>query len=78
MLKIGDKIKTEYGEGTVIGLDILKQKYKVNVPNHGTVEVDKNESNYYLLGYENLKIIQDNEMFNFLLRFCTTSKLYNH
>ncbi len=45
MLKIGDKINTEYGEGTVIGLDILKQKYKVNVPNHGIVEVDKNESN---------------------------------
>ena len=45
MLKIGDKIKTEYGEGIVIGLDILKQKYKVNVPNHGIVEVDKNESN---------------------------------
>ena len=45
MLKIGDKIMTEQGEGTVIGLDILKQKYKVNVPNHGTIEVDKNESN---------------------------------
>ena len=45
MLKIGDKIKTELGEGTIIGLDILSQKYKVNVPNHGNIEVDKNESN---------------------------------
>ena len=43
--KIGDKIETEYGEGTVIGLDILRQKYKVEVPNHGIIEVEKNESN---------------------------------
>ena len=42
MLKIGDKVKTEQGEGTVIGLDILNQKYKVNVPNYGIVEIDKN------------------------------------
>jgi cell fate regulator YaaT (PSP1 superfamily) len=39
--KIGDKIQTESGEGTVIGLDILKQKYRVNVPKIGIVEVDK-------------------------------------
>ena len=45
MLKIGDKVMTEHGEGTITGLDILRQKYKVNVPNYGTVEVDKNESN---------------------------------
>lgn len=45
MKKIGDKIKTEYGEGIITGLDILRQKYKVNVPNYGIVEVDKNESN---------------------------------
>ena len=45
MLKIGDKINTEYGEGTIINVDILKQKYTVNIPNYGTVEVDKNESN---------------------------------
>ena len=43
--KIGDKINTEYGEGTVTGLDILNQKYKVSVPEHGIIEVDKNESN---------------------------------
>lgn len=39
--KIGDKIKTEFGEGTVIGLDILKQQYKVDVPNQGIIRVDK-------------------------------------
>lgn len=45
MKKIGDKVKTEHGEGTITGLEILRQKYKVNVPNYGMVEVDKNESN---------------------------------
>ncbi len=45
MKKIGDKINTEYGEGTITSLDILNQKYKVNVPEHGIIEVDKNESN---------------------------------
>ena len=44
MKKIGDKISTEYGEETITSLDILKQKYKVNIPNYGIVEVDKNES----------------------------------
>ena len=39
--KIGDKIKTEEGEGTVIGLDILKQQYKVDVPNKGIIRIDK-------------------------------------
>jgi cell fate regulator YaaT (PSP1 superfamily) len=42
MKTIGSKIKTPSGEGTVIGLDILRQKYKVDVPNHGIIEVDKN------------------------------------
>lgn len=41
MLKIGDKINTEYGEGTVKGLDILNQQYKVEVPNHGIIRIDK-------------------------------------
>ena len=45
MKKIGDKIKTEYGIGIIQGLDILRQKYKVDVPEYGTIEVDKNESN---------------------------------
>lgn len=41
MLKIGDKVSTEHGEGTIIGLDILRQKYKVNVKDYGIVEIDK-------------------------------------
>ena len=41
MKKIGDTIKTEQGEGTIIGLDILRQKYKVNVKDYGIVEIDK-------------------------------------
>ena len=39
--KIGDQIKTKEGKGTVIGLDILKQEYKVDVPDHGIVRVAK-------------------------------------
>ena len=39
--KIGDKIKTEVGEGTVIGLDILRQEYKVDVPEQGIIRVAK-------------------------------------
>ena len=38
--KIGDIIKTEHGEGKVVGLDILRQKYKVLVENQ-IIEVDK-------------------------------------
>ncbi len=41
MKKIGDKIETEYGTGTIQSLDILNQKYKVEVPEYGIVEVDK-------------------------------------
>lgn len=41
MPKIGDVVDTEKGKGTVIGLDILKQKYRVNIPEIGTVEIDK-------------------------------------
>lgn len=39
--KIGEKIKTPQGEGEIIGLDILKQQYKVQVPNQGIVMVAK-------------------------------------
>ena len=39
--KIGDKVKTEVGEGTVIGLDILAQEYKVEVPEQGIIRVAK-------------------------------------
>ena len=43
--KLGKKVETEYGEGKVISIDILKQKYRVDVKDHGIVEVDVNESN---------------------------------
>lgn len=43
--KLGKKIETEFGEGKVISVDILKQKYRVDVKDHGIVEVDINESN---------------------------------
>ena len=43
--KVGKKIETEHGEGKVISVDILKQKYRVDVKDHGIVEVDLNESN---------------------------------
>ena len=41
MKKIGDTIETPHGKGTIQSLDILRQKYKVDVPNYGIVEVDK-------------------------------------
>lgn len=43
--KVGKKVETEFGEGKVISVDILKQKYRVNVKDKGIVEVDLNESN---------------------------------
>ena len=43
--KVGKKVETEHGEGKVISVDILKQKYRVDVKDHGIVEVDVNESN---------------------------------
>ena len=43
--KLGKKVETEFGEGKVISIDILKQKYRVDVKDHGIVEVDVNESN---------------------------------
>ncbi len=43
--KMGDKVSTPQGEGTVVGLDILKQQYKVNIPNYGIIMVDKVGSN---------------------------------
>lgn len=42
---IGDKVKTEFGEGTVVNLDILNLKYKVDTKNNGIVEIKaKDES----------------------------------
>lgn len=45
MSKIGDVIDTDEGKGTVVGLDILNQKYRVDVPDKGIIEVDKNACN---------------------------------
>ena len=45
MKQPGEKINTEYGEGTITSLDVLNKKYKVNVPNYGTIEININESN---------------------------------
>ncbi len=38
--KIGSKIKTEKGEGTVISTEVLMGKYKVNIPDVGIVEME--------------------------------------
>ena len=43
--KLGKKVNTEYGEGKIISIDVLKQKYKVDIKEHGIVEVDLNEGN---------------------------------
>lgn len=45
MKQIGHEIDTSKGKGTIVGLDILNQKYKVSIPDSGIIEVDKNESN---------------------------------
>lgn len=43
--KIGKKVKTSKGEGTVISVNILKQTYRVDIPNMGIIEENlKNES----------------------------------
>lgn len=42
--KIGSKVKIEQGEGKVVSINILKQSYKVDIPDIGIVEVDLNES----------------------------------
>lgn len=45
MPSVGETVKTEYGEGQVISLDILNRKYKVNIDNDiKEIELDKNES----------------------------------
>lgn len=36
MPEVGDKIDTQFGEGTVIFIDIPNRKYIVNIPDHGT------------------------------------------
>lgn len=39
--KVGDIVDTEQGKGKVESIDIIKQKYTVNVPNVGIIEVTK-------------------------------------
>ena len=36
MPEVGDKVKTDFGEGDVIFIDIPNRKYIVNIPDHGT------------------------------------------
>lgn len=43
--KLGKTVETEKGSGKVISLDVLNQKYRVNVKDYGIVDVDLNESN---------------------------------
>jgi cell fate regulator YaaT (PSP1 superfamily) len=43
--KVGKKVQTEFGEGKVISTEILKQTYRVDVKDHGIVEVSVNEGN---------------------------------
>lgn len=42
--KIGDKVQTEFGEGIIKGLNILKQEYKVEVKDYGMVTIPKDGS----------------------------------
>jgi len=43
--KIGKKVETQFGEGKVISTDILKQTYRVQLPDKEIVEVGINEGN---------------------------------
>lgn len=45
MPKIGSRVKTASGEGKVIGLDILRQTYRVDVPEVGITENKADGSN---------------------------------
>jgi len=42
--KVGDKTKTAQGEGTVISVDILNRKYKVDLGNNSLIEIKANDS----------------------------------
>jgi len=42
--KVGDKTKTVQGEGTVISVDILNRKYKVDLGNNSLIEIKANDS----------------------------------
>lgn len=44
MPQVGNKVKTEYGDGVVISIDILNRKYKVNINNEiKEIELKDNE-----------------------------------
>lgn len=44
MPKLGEKIKTKQGEGTVVSVDILNRKYKVDLGNNSVIELKANDS----------------------------------
>ena len=44
MPKVGKKVQTEQGEGKVISIDILKGTYRVNIPDVGIVELEKEKN----------------------------------
>ncbi len=44
MPKVGKKVQTEQGEGKVISIDILKGTYRVNIPEVGIVELEKDSN----------------------------------
>lgn len=39
---VGETVKTEYGEGKVVSVDILKKHYKVDIKEKGIMEIDAN------------------------------------
>lgn len=41
MKKVGDKIQTEFGEGKIVSVELLEGKYKVDVPEHGIITIEK-------------------------------------
>ena len=43
--KVGKTVETEYGQGKVISAEILKQTYRVDVKDHGIVEVKVDAGN---------------------------------
>lgn len=44
MPKVGKKVTTEQGEGKVISIDILRGTYRVNIPDVGIVELEKDKN----------------------------------
>ena len=42
--KVGKYVETEKGKGKVIGVDVLKQTYRVSIDDYGILECDINES----------------------------------